>query len=434
MPATPPPSPRAQIPLIFLSLLIGLLTGLVIVGFRLGIQALGAWSLAGMQALRTAEPGQIALGELGLMAVGLLLGTLVAWRPQIKGSGIPQVEAALAHRLPLSWWPELPAKLLGGMLGIGCGLSLGREGPSVQIGAYLGEATRVAARRRTAERQWLVTAGAAAGLSAAFDAPLAGVLFALEELRRHISPLLLACAMGASLAADAVAGHFFGLGPIFQFHAVQVLPVTDLPWVLLLGALSALGGDLFKRTLYAAQDLYPRLGLPPIARPALPLLLTLPLAWWLAPVLGGGHLLIESLAGAQVALAAIPLLFAVKLLFTALCYGSGVPGGIFLPLLVCGALLGDGLGQGLAATGWVAPHQAMNFMIIGMAAFFAAVVRAPITGAVLILEMSGNFNHLLSLVAACLTAHVVAELLRSRPVYEVLLERLQAGRPHPPAG
>jgi hypothetical protein len=129
-------------------------------------------------------------------------------------------------------------------------------------------------------------------------------------------------------------------------------------------------------------------------------------------------------------LGSIALLLAVKLAFTALSYGSGAAGGIFLPLLVCGALLGDGFGKVLVLFGHASADQSLNFMILGMAAFFTAVVKAPVTGAVLILEMSGNFNHLGGLVLACLAAFVAADLLGSRSVYDVLLERVLAG-PNP---
>ena len=123
-------------------------------------------------------------------------------------------------------------------------------------------------------------------------------------------------------------------------------------------------------------------------------------------------------------LRALLLIFAVKFLFTALCYGSGSPGGIFLPLLACGALLGAAFGASLAALGFAESGEGLNFAILGMAAFFVAVVQAPLTGAVLILEMCGNFNHLAGLVLACMAAFVTTEALRSRPVYDTLLDRI----------
>jgi H+/Cl- antiporter ClcA len=348
----------------------------------------------------------------------------------IKGSGIPQIKGVLHRDLTLNWTQELPLKIITGILGIGAGLSLGREGPSIQIGAYVGLGMLTLFRRPYRERKVLVTAASAAGIAAAFNAPLAGVLFVLEELQPNFSPIFIACAMGASMTADAVAGYFFGLGPVFDFRNIAVLPLRFIPWVILLGILCGLLGDLFKRLLYFFLNFYDRFKIPQTVRPVLPLLASVPLGLFLFDATGGGHSLIETLSQEHQAFGFILLLFAVKLLFTTLCYGSGTSGGIFLPLLACGALVGDGLGELLASAGFISNAQTLNFLILGMAAYFAGVVKAPVTGMILILEMCGNFNHLSSLVLVSLSAFVTSELIASRPVYETLLERLlkQKGR------
>jgi H+/Cl- antiporter ClcA len=230
------------------------------------------------------------------------------------------------------------------------------------------------------------------------------------------------------MAADAVAGYFFGIGPIFDFRHVEVLPLWSLPWVVVLGIICAALGDLYKRALYGSLNLYDRFRIPQLFRPIIPLLVSLPLGFFLFDITGGGHHLIESLSadttGEGRSLALIGLLLTGKLLFTALCYGSGTSGGIFLPLLACGALAGNGLGKILLMTGLLAEGQTLNFMILGMAAFFTGAVKAPVTAIILILEMSGNFNHLGSLVLVSLSAFVASELMASRPVYAVLLDRL----------
>jgi H+/Cl- antiporter ClcA len=353
----------------------------------------------------------------------------------VKGSGIPQVKGYLTRQMVLEWAPELPLKLITGILGLGAGLSLGREGPSILIGAYVGLGVLSLFRRPYAERKSLVSAAAAAGMAAAFNAPLAGVLFAIEELQCGFSALNIACAMGASMAADTVAGFFFGLGPIFDFRYVDTLSLGSLPWVVLLGVFCGLLGALFKRSLYCSLDLYDRLRVPPLIRPALPLLVSIPLGFFFYDITGGGHSLIESLSREQPALRMIALLFLGKMLFTAFCYGSGTSGGIFLPLLSCGALTGAALGIFLNMMGFIETARNINFMILGMAGFFTAVVKAPVTGIILILEMSGNFNQLGSLVLVSLSAFVTTEVIASEPVYTVLLERALAGkRPVPPRG
>ncbi|WP_304225676.1 ClC family H(+)/Cl(-) exchange transporter [Gracilinema caldarium] len=271
----------------------------------------------------------------------------------------------------------------------------------------------------------MITAGASAGLAAAFNAPLAGVLFALEELQRVFSPPLLTCTFAASMAADIVAGAFLGVYPVFHFRVIKILPVELYPWLILLGILSAFGAELFKRALYFFQDFYALFHISPYFRPILPLLASIPLGILLFDVTGGGHPLIESLTDNSRPLLMLVLLFCVKLIFTAFSFGAGTAGGIFLPLLVCGALLGTFVGQGLVVLGLIQQTYVLNFLILGMAAFFTAVVKAPVTGSVLMLEMSGNFNHFGSLMLVCLVSYVCSDILLSQPVYDVLLERLR---------
>jgi H+/Cl- antiporter ClcA len=230
--------------------------------------------------------------------------------------------------------------------------------------------------------------------------------------------------MGASAMANAVAGRVFGLGPVFNFRAVLFLPQHFIFWVILLGLVCGLLGDLFKRSLYFFQDFYGKCRIPPVWRPVVPLLVSVPLGFLVFEATGGGHGLIEVLGEGSHTLKWVLAVFMVKLLFTALCYGSGCSGGIFLPLLACGALTGHGMGLVLEALGLITGDQILNFVILGMAAFFAGVVKAPVTGMILILEMTGNFNYLGNLVVVCLSSYITGEIIHSRPVYAVLLERL----------
>jgi H+/Cl- antiporter ClcA len=418
----------SRLAVVFESILIGFIVGFVVVFFRYTLSGAESLRLRVYRALAELPGLWLAAWIFALVLTGLFLGWAAKIRPMIKGSGIPQIKGALVRALTLNWLPELPLKIITGILGIGCGLSLGREGPSIQIGAYVGLGVLRAARRPHRERKILVTSASAAGLAAAFNAPLAGVLFVLEELQSSFSPLFIACAMGASMAADGVAGHFFGLKPVFDFRDITVLPLSAIPCVVLLGIVCGLLGALFKRILYVFQDLYEHLRIPQVLRPVLPLLLSVPAGFFLFDISGGGHSLIESLARDYRPLNIVLMLLAAKILFTAVCYGSGTSGGIFLPLLAAGALTGDAVGLVLSSAGLISGDQILNFIILGMSAFFTGVVKAPVTGMILILEMSGSLNHLGSLVLVCLTAFVTTEVITSRPVYAVLLERMLRGK------
>jgi H+/Cl- antiporter ClcA len=411
--------------------LVGLASGFIVSLFRLALEGAeefraGAYSLLGSALAGPGPAGPIRLGLwlFALAVLGLAVGELSRRWPMIRGSGIPQLKGVLRRRLSFSWRSELPAKMAAGVAAIGGGLSLGREGPSIQIGALVADAALRLSPSPDRERSFLLSSGAAAGLAAAFNAPLAGVLFSLEELHRSFSPLMLVCAMGASVAGDLVSSRFFRLGPVFSFPDIAPLPLERYPLILVLGLLCALLGHLFKAGLYRAPGLYAELRVPPVLRPVLALLLSVPFGLFLFETTGGGHGLIVSTAAGHRALSALALLLGGKLLLTWISYGSGAAGGIFLPLLACGALAGDAFGAASALAGLSAPAERLNFLIIGMAAFFSAVVRAPVTGAVLILEMCGNFNHLSGLVAGCAAAYALADVMHSRGVYDTLLERL----------
>jgi H+/Cl- antiporter ClcA len=424
---------KSRLAVVLESMVIGFLTGMAVVCFR--------YLLGRSDDLRRRIYGVLPrlpvywtlLWVFALVLIGLFLGWAAKARPMIRGSGIPQVKGSLLRLMSLDWMPELPLKLLTGVLGLGAGLSLGREGPSIQVGAYTGKAVLTMFRRPHRERKILVIAASAAGVAAAFNAPLAGVLFVLEELQAGFSPLFIACSMGAAMAADVTAGYFFGLRPVFDFRHITMLPLRAFPWIVLLGVFCGLLGDFFKRTLYVSQDLYERCRIPWVFRPVIALLVSVPLGFFLFDITGGGHSLIESLSVQSRSLALVALLLAGKILFTALCYGSGTSGGIFLPLLACGALTGHALGLILFRTGFIPEERMLNFTILGMAAFFTGVVNAPVTGIVLILEMSGSFAHLVSLVLVCLSAFVTSTVIASRPVYEVLLERIVRVRQKSPS-
>lgn len=411
------------------NILVGLLTGLVVVAFRILLDASVHWRQGVLADLRHAGPSNYLLWVLLLVGVGLLLGVAVRYFPMIRCSGIPQVKGVLTKQLEIKWFPEILLKFFGSVAALGLGMSLGRKGPCVQLGAFVGEGFLVLAKRPDNERKFLVSSGAAAGVAAAFNAPLAGVIFALEELHKTFSPLMLMCIMGASLAADMVASQAFGLQPVFDFRAVEALPLRFFPYILSLGVLAAFAGDLFKRLLFFSQSLYFRLRIPRVFRPIAPLLVSFFLGLWFFEVTGGGQEMIESLVDIDAPLRNLAVLLVLKVLLTVFCYGSGTPGGIFLPLLLMGALLGRIFGDVLLLFGLIGPEHILNFMILGMAAQFTSIVRSPITGSILVLEMCGNMTHLSGLVGICLVSHVVADFLKSRPVYDVLLQGMMKRNP-----
>ena len=404
--------------------MVGALAGALTTLFRLAVDALNAeraqlsaWAVQ-TGALAWALP--VLLSAVGAGASVWLVRALA---PEAAGSGIPDLKAVLHHLRPFAWGRVLPVKFVGGLLALGSGLALGREGPSVQMGGAVGAGLTRLFRSTPRERLALIAAGAGAGLAAAFNAPLAGVVFVLEEVQRDFTPAVFTSALLASASADAVSRLASGQLPAFVIPAYAAPPITALPAFLLLGAACGLLGVVFNKGLILGLSLFARFR-GPAYLPALAVgALVGAVGLWHPQWLGGGHALVERAASEGLRPGeALPLLFA-RLALTFVSYGCGTPGGIFAPLLALGATLGTLLGD-LAR--WIpggASAAPEVYAVVGMAALFAGVVRAPLTAVVLLLEMTGNYAQMLPVLAACFAAYAVAEGLRDPPIYDALLAR-----------
>lgn len=398
---------------------VGAAAGLLVVLFRLVLERVEELMHTAV-AYAGSHPWAVPvwLAVLLLAAGGTAL--LLKWEPMIAGSGIPQVDGELQGYFTQKWWRVIVAKFAGGILTIGSGLSLGREGPSIQLGAMAGKGfARVTRRMRTEERM-LMTCGASAGLAAAFNAPLAGVLFSLEEVHKSFSVEVLLSCMASSITADFISRNVFGLRPLFDFSGAIAIPLSHFWIVMLLGLAVGFLGVLYNFCIDKAQGFYDKIN-NRYLRTVIPFLMAGALAFVLPQVLGGGSKLIMEVA-AGLPLGLLCAVLVVKFGFSIFSFSAGVPGGIFLPLLVLGSLCGGVFHGVFAALGMELNLQAL--VILGMVSCFAAIVRAPVTGILLITEMTGNFSHLLFLSLAALTAYAVADLLKARPIYDQLLRRM----------
>ena len=409
---------------------VGIAAGLSVGAFRYLLAVSGAFRQGLCEAVSIAAAQGRWLWPILYMSaffiIAWLLAKIVAREPMCTGSGIPQVKGVLMGKMSMNWASVLVAKIAGGVLAIGAGMSLGREGPSVQLGACAGQGIGHLSQsfHRGLEARNLLVAGAGAGLAAAFNAPLAGVIFGLEELQRTFSAAGLLVSITAAVTATAVTGLFFGSSPVFSLGYLLPMPLDMLGWLAGLGLFVGTLGRMFNPSLLWAQDFYERLGLKGMYKPLLPLLLAACLGFVLPEILGGGSHLVDALAVESYSLAFLCLLFAGKFLFTMLCFGSGVPGGIFLPMLVLGALGGAIFGNVLVAAGLFPAMYLPDMIVFGMAAYFAVVAKSPVTGSVLIMEMTGSFQHMLALLIVSLSAYAVSDLTGGRPVYVQLLGRM----------
>lgn len=370
----------------------------------------------------------IVLWLIGLIGLGFVISLFLKYEPFISGSGIPQVEAEVQGQIDQCWYKVLFAKIIAGTLCIVGGLSLGREGPSIQLGAMIGKAVSRFFHRIKTEERFLLTCGAAAGLSAAFNAPLAGIMFALEEVHKNFSTSALVSVMCASITGDFLSRNVFGLAPSLHFTLEATLPLNQYVWLLVLGIVTGLLGVFYNKMTMITLGLYDHIPfLKSHQKVIIPLIVSGILGLFMPQVIGGGHVLVDYLNGEQIMVSTLIILLVMKFLFSLLSFGSGAPGGIFFPLLILGSLIGALFGK-LAMMVGVPEIYFNNFIIFAMAGFFAGIVRAPITGIVLIAEMCGTLKLLLPIATVSFLAYMVANGMDSEPIYESLLNRLTRNR------
>ena len=415
---------RIPVMLITEGLCVGLIGGFIVLLYRVALTFAGNWLIKILSYIK-GNPFRCAVWFLILMALAWIVGRLVKWEPMISGSGIPQVEGEVSGRLSQNWKRVLPAKFAGGFLCMLGGLSLGREGPSIQLGAMAGQGISRALGRGKREEKFLMACGASAGLSAAFHAPLAGMMFAVEEIHKTFSIPILLPVMTASVTADYIASHILGLDPVFHFQITEYLPQNYYWLLILLGILVGVSGVFYNWGMLKAQELYHKIPLLKETGRLLIAFLTAGVLGLVMPsVLGSGSGLIVSLTKGEMVLGMVVLTLVVKFLFSAVSFGSGAPGGIFFPLLILGALLGAVFAMTGAEFFGLDPVYINNFVLLGMTGFFTAIVRAPLTGIILLFEMTGSISQMLSLSIVSVTAYIVATLMRSEPIYDSLLKRI----------
>jgi chloride channel protein, CIC family len=428
----PGENPANLLALALLSGLVGVASGLTGASFRLAlIQA-----EHGRNSLIEWAHGWSVFGLLIVIAVCAGATGLAAWlvrryAPLASGSGIPHVECVLSGALPpVPFW-LFPVKFGGGVLAIGAGLALGREGPSVQMGASIAHLLAKFFRRNWPDCRVLIAAGAGSGLATAFNAPIAGSVFVLEELLRRFDVRTTIATFGASAGAIWISRLMLGSAPDFEVDIAQYSGFTSLPVYLLLGLLAGLLGVIYNRSLLFTMrsvDRFQRY--PAEVYAALVGGLVGLLAWFEPGLVGGGDLLTQAALQGTSAVGMLTLVFLLRFVLSTVSYSSRTPGGLFAPMMVLGTQSGLIFGVLCARCFPGLVPQPITFALVGMAAFFAAVVRAPVTGIILVTEMTGNFTLLLPMLAACFAAMALPTLLGNEPIYDslrVLTLRSQLG-------
>lgn len=415
---------ETRILFILKSIVVGLIVGFVVSLFRFLIEELLEFVKLMYYVMRE-QPVYIPLWTIISVVVGVFIGRLIKKDPMIKGSGIPQVEGQLSHNFTISWISVLVRKGIGGVLAIGSGLFLGREGPSIQLGASIGQGVAELGKQDDRTKKLLISNGAGAGLAAAFNAPIAGLMFVLEEVHRNFSPLLLVTTLVATLSSNFVSQNIFGQQPIISVGLLPVIPLSSYASLLGLGILLGISGVIYQKVLLWMPRAYAKLPkIPSYYYGLIPLLLVIPIGIFDPEIIGGGSSIIESLVETSPTVLLLCSIFAIRFIFSMISYGSGLPGGIFLPILSLGSLLGVLYGQIMVRVFHMDNVVIMQCLVLGMAGYFTAIGKAPLTAIILISEITGSLTYLMPLGFVSLIAYVVSDLFGGVPVYDAMLENM----------
>ncbi|MDK2980993.1 MAG: chloride channel protein family [Chloroflexota bacterium] len=356
-----------------------------------------------------------------ILTAGIAILLVRRFAPQAGGGGIPHLLTALRDGCPLGWQRLLPVKFAACLFSLGSGLLLGRVGPAVQIGAAGSDALAERFKLDARQRRWLLGAGGGAGLAALYNVPAAGLAFSLEVLLGRFSLPGLISALVAAGLADLTTRLLRGGDASFVMPRYAPVPAPALLWFALLGIAAGLFGALYHHAMLGSLKFSLRFSGKAKWFQLIAICALVGLAAWAdLDWIGGGHRLTENALGGTLALRVVPLLLIVRFVLTALSFSSGAPGGIVAPMLALGALAGLLFGQGASYLVPGADLQPAVFAVAGMAALFAAALRAPITAVLLAMEMTGDYYLILPLAIASLCAHGTAYLLKSRSLYSDL--------------
>lgn len=425
---------KPAIPLLFLAVIAGGLIGIIGAFFQNVISWLSNQRISLI--VSYFKDPLIAYSMMFIVSGGIaLIGYYLVKRfaPETSGSGVQEIEGALEQLRPVRWKRVLPVKFLGGLSCLASGMILGREGPTIQIGANISECLSDFFKVRVAHyRHSLLATGAAAGLTTAFNAPLAGVFLIIEEMQApfQYTVVSISTVLTGVISATITYRCINGSAAVLLIGQYSDAPQNTLWLYLLLGLFAAIIGVLYNAFLLWLQTKFQQYQGNKISRFMFTGLVIGGFCGVLTliqpQIVNDGFNVIHDIANKYFSFQILFYFFIARFVLGIICYTSGAPGGIFSPTLGLGALFGALFGHIILGLFPAYSIEVGIFIIVGMGALFSSTIQAPLTGIFLILEMTMNYQLAMPLLIACVTACIVAKLLGGRPLYAVLLERTLA--------
>ena len=422
--------------LVALSILTGLFSGAVVTLYNI-VTGIGEELSAELYSMILLNPAFIPLLFLGLVAGAFVIGTAVRLIPMIRGSGVPQIEGAARGMLRFKWYAVMCSMFAASAVCVFMGLPAGSEGPSLEIGGCAGDAVGTTLKRTLMVRRLQIAAGASAGLATAFNAPVTGLIFAMEEAFRSFSAQVFTCSAISVLVSVTVRNLMrsaMGFSVGFTFTTFEFAPMEPIGYLYTAAAAlcAALLGVAFYHLMLLCRKGFAKVTfLKGTGKYIIPFVVAGAFGLITRYAMGGGHEFIQSLGslyegeferifGISVA-ATLAIVVLMRFVSTVLAVGCGMPYGIFVPVLATGAGLGALLCAGFKSAG-MDPSLSDYIIIITMAAYFTTVVRAPVTGLIMIFEFTGSFQGLLPALLGVGIGFIAGELFRTRSVFETCLD------------
>ncbi len=416
-------------PCILYGLVCGSLTGGLIFLFKLAAKKAEHYSEI-VYSLAKTNPLYIALTFLGLALCGILMYFIHKKVPESKGGGIPRSEGVLRGVLSFNWLKTLIATFVGSVISFFCGVPVGSEGPAVLMGTSVGAMCGSVTKDKSSWNRYVMTGGAGAGFAVATGSPLSAILFALEEIHKRFTPMLVISVSISVVSAtytNRLLCDAFGLSPnLFDITHLGVFELNHIGYLLVLGVLMAVAVGIFDKSISLFRQVTQRFSkaLTPLVKLVCVFLITGVLCFVFSESVYSGHHLIHHIFEHSKPFYYLLGLFAIRLLMMLFITDSGATGGIFIPTLAIGACASAMAFKLLALMGM--PQELMGIVVLlGMCAFIGGTLRAPLTACVLFIELTGHFTNLLFVAIVVFTVNFITEMFNQTPFYDIALENME---------
>lgn len=410
-------------------IIVGILTGFVVIIYRLSLGRINKFRKVFFENLKidfTIVDGLIIF--LFLLISSLLIGYIITKHPLSRGGGVAFVKGDVENNIDFSSSnkiiiKEIVFKLVGAILGISSGLSFGIEGPSIELGGEVGQGVGNCSKSEEKEKKFLITAGAAAGLAAAFNAPLTGIVFAFEQIIKSVSHKYLVAILISCSIVGWLTNLVFGVNPFFYIDIVSPLKSMDYWLIIVFGFLVAIIGKIFFLTSAVLRKMNSLIKIPIYFKLFIPLSIGIVVSTFFFDFTGEGYFITDKILQFEYSLFSLVCIFIFKSLYFLYSASTDIPGGTFVPLISIGAIIGKIYGFLIVSYLNFPQDYTIFFIILGMSLLLTSIVRAPITGIILIIEITGANALFYQLALATISVSFFSVLFNMSPIYDSVLKQ-----------